>query len=453
MPESPESVLTVAELDRRLRRAVEGITGREWVEGEVSAHKCAPSGHVYFTLKDEREDALIDCVMYRMHALRGAKVLSEGARVHVMGRATLWAPRGRLQLVVEKVRPQGRGALLEALAQTQKRLAQEGFFAEDRKRRLPRSPHTIGLVTSRIGAAWRDVVAVALRRGGARIILSPALVQGEGAVDSLIAAIDRIERYPGLDVLIVGRGGGAGEDLMAFNDERLVRRLAKVAVPVVSAVGHDIDTTLSDLVADQRAATPSEAAELVVPDSQKQRTELERATLAMARGIERRLAEDRATHAMLAARLSDPRFSIATHQQSLDELFGRLQASTQHTLRRAKAPLDRHRRLLLARHPRVVIASSRSQAVSLALHLETRVRQRIHASRVQLASFSARLDALSPLAVLARGYAIATRLDGRAIRGPDEIDVGEKFHLRVGRGGLVAEVRTKGDWQRNQVDE
>jgi exodeoxyribonuclease VII large subunit len=308
-------------------------------------------------------------------------------------------------------------------------------------------------VTSRVGAAWRDVVAVAHRRGGGRIVLSAALVQGEAAVESLIAAIDRIERYPGLDVLIVGRGGGAGEDLMAFNDERLVRRLAVVAVPVVSAVGHDIDTTLADLVADQRAATPSEAAELVVPDSQERKGELERAVLGMARAIEHRMADDRATSAVLSARLSDPRFAIAFQQQSLDELTGRLQRAVQHQLRHARIPLDRHRRLLLTRHPRVVIASSRARVVSLAMSLQAQHSLVLHTARMQLGSAAARLDALSPLAVLGRGYSIATRLDGRAIRGPDEIAVGERFHVRLARGGLLAEVRGKPGSMRNEVDE
>ena len=208
---SPEEVISVAELDRRLKRAVEAVTGREWVEGEIASLKLAPSGHAYFSLKDEREDAIVECVMYRMNAQRARRHLTDGARVQLFGRATLWAPRGRLQLVAESLRPAGRGALLEALEKLKARLLAEGLFAPEKKRPLPAEPRVVGVVTSAAGAAFHDIRTVAFRRGGVRLVLSPAVVQGEAAPESIVRAIDLLERYPGLDVMIVGRGGGSAD--------------------------------------------------------------------------------------------------------------------------------------------------------------------------------------------------------------------------------------------------
>ena len=272
MPAAKEIlVYSVADLDRRLKRAVESASLDIWVVGEVSGAKPAPSGHVYFCLKDEREDAIIDCVMYRSAPVRARFLIVDGARVQLRGRATVWAPRGRLQFVGDMARPAGRGALLEALENLKNKLLGEGLFHSDRKRPLPRHAHVIGVVTSASGAAIHDIAKVAFRRGGVRIVLSPASVQGQAAATQVIEAIDRLESVRDLDVIIVGRGGGSAEDFMVFNDEAVVRRVAGCRVPVVSAVGHEIDVTLTDLAADARAATPSQAAEMVVADSNAQR--------------------------------------------------------------------------------------------------------------------------------------------------------------------------------------
>ncbi|HEY3496913.1 MAG TPA: exodeoxyribonuclease VII large subunit, partial [Polyangiaceae bacterium] len=344
---SGAEVVSVAELDRRLKRAVEGATGSFWVEGEVTSLKRAASGHTYFCLKDEREDAVIDCVMYRFDANRAKKHLADGTRLQVWGRATVWAPRGRLQLVGTFARPAGRGALLEALEALKKRLEAEGLFALEKKRPLPADPRVVGVVTSAHGAAFHDIRTVAFRRGNVKIVLSPALVQGDGAPDSIVEALELVERYPGLDVVIVGRGGGSGEDLAAFNDERVVRKVASLGVPVVSAVGHEVDVTLTDLAADVRAATPSQAAELVVPDARARRDALMRRRASLVRAMHSRLELERARLAHLSRGLGDPRFLLIERQQLLDELLARLRRRTERHLRVQAQRLAQHERRLL----------------------------------------------------------------------------------------------------------
>ena len=440
----PEEVISVSELDRRLRRSVEDASARVWVFGEVSSLKRAPSGHVYFCLKDEAEDAIIECVMYRFNAMRARRHLNEGARLQLTGQATVWAPRGRLQFVVNEVRPAGRGALLEALEQLKERLAAEGLFAAERKRPLPSEPHVVGVVTSASGAAFHDIVSVAFRRGDLKIVLAPALVQGDGAPESLIRALDLIERYPGLDVVVIGRGGGSGEDLMAFNDERVVRRVARLRVPVVSAVGHEVDFSLTDLVADVRAATPSQAAELIVPEGRARAAAWQRAHAALERATLARILRFRAQIERARARLSDPRFTIAERQQELDELTTALARRATETVAERRATLELLTRRLYTRHPRAVLASARAELGPLDVRLQHAIRRRLARDEARLADAATRLNGLSPLTILGRGYAIATRADGRAIRAADEVGVGEELTLRLGRGRLRTRVEGQG---------
>ncbi|HEV8549015.1 MAG TPA: exodeoxyribonuclease VII large subunit [Polyangiaceae bacterium] len=437
---SGAEVVTVAELDRRLRRAVEAATGAFWVEGEVTSLKQAASGHAYFCLKDEREDAVVDCVMYRFDAQRARKHLVEGHRLQIWGRATVWAPRGRLQLVGNFARAAGKGALLEALEALKQRLLAEGLFAPERKRALPTDPRVVGVVTSAHGAAFHDIRTVAFRRGHVRLVLAPAQVQGESAPESIIAALDLLERYPGLEVAIVGRGGGSGEDLAAFNDERVVRRLSRFRVPVVSAVGHEIDVTLTDLVADVRAATPSQAAELVVPDGRVRRDALVRLRLSLLRAVASRCELERARLGHLRASLGDPRFILIERQQDLDELRDRLARRVERLVQSERVHVGALERRLVGRHPRTVIARARAELGPLQVRLEAAQARRLGALSARLGERAGRLDALSPLTVLARGYAIATRADGRALRRAGEARVGDELEVRLGAGRLATTV-------------
>ena len=298
----------------------------------------------------------------------------------------------------------------------------------------------MGVVTSGAGAAFHDIVSVAFRRGDVKIVLAPALVQGEGAPESIIRALNLIERYPGLDVLVVGRGGGSSEDLMAFNDERVVRRVARMRVPVVSAVGHEVDFSLTDLVADVRAATPSQAAELVVPDGRSRAAAWSRAHNALQRATLARILRWRGQVERARSRLSDPRFTIAERQQELDELTTALRRRSNATLSEHRATLELLTRRLYTRHPRAVLAGARVQLGPLEVRLHGAARRSLARAESRLADAATRLDGLSPLTILGRGYAIATRADGRALRSADDAQIGDEIALRLSRGRLKVRV-------------
>jgi exodeoxyribonuclease VII large subunit len=296
------------------------------------------------------------------------------------------------------------------------------------------------------------------------LVLSAALVQGEGAPDSLVAAIDRIEKDPRVEVLIIGRGGGSDEDLMAFNDERVVRRLAALALPTVSAVGHEVDTTLTDLVADVRAATPSQAAELVVPELEPRLTRLRRDRRQLVRAMRTRLAEDAAHAHSLRARLSDPRFVVAQRQQDLDDFCMRAERAMRGRVTGLSERARALRSRLLARHPRLVVMGSRSSLEPLRARLRVAVRDRMRGAdsareaqvpalsnamrrrlqdeRNQLKSTTGRLEALSPLTVLGRGYSIVMTETGSAITEASQVQAGDPVVVRLHRGALTATVRT-----------
>jgi exodeoxyribonuclease VII large subunit len=439
-PAQEPDVLSVADLDRRLRRVVEVATPDVWVEGEVSSFKAASSGHVYFMLKDEREDACIDCVMYRSVALRARSVLRDGARVQVRGRATIWAPRGKLQFSVDAARATGRGSLLEALERLKERLAAEGLFAAERKRPLPSEPRIIGVVTSASGAAIHDIATVAFRRGGARLLLAPAMVQGAEAPSQIIAALERLAKVSGVDVIVVGRGGGASDDLGAFQDEALVRAIAACPVPVVSAVGHEVDLTLTDLVADARAATPSQAAELLVPDRSANVRVLREVGLRLERAMRSRLSEDELVLERLRRSLGDPRAWLGERRQKVDDLEGRAREA----VLRATSARRRQSLRLSARlgglHPKVGLAEAAGALGALELRLRAAARRRLDGAKAELGEAAGRLHELSPLAVLARGYSVALRPDGRALGDASDVAPGERLTLRLHRGALSVRV-------------
>jgi exodeoxyribonuclease VII large subunit len=438
-PDEPP-VISVAELDNRLKRLVESNTQDVRVLGEVAGMRLHSSGHAYFKLKDEGDTATIDCVMYKTASPRARSMLVDGSRVVLVGRATVYAPRGQLQFVVTDVRPVGRGALLEALERLKQRLASEGLFAPERKRPLPADPSVIGVVTSGDGAAIHDIITVSFRRGAPRILLARATVQGPGAAQSMVRALDMLTRVPEVEVIILGRGGGSADDLAAYNDETLVRKVASLSVPIVSAVGHEIDTTLTDLVADARAATPSQAAELLVPDKAARKALLVQLYKRMYRALKHGLSTRRANLDRLAARVSSPAHLLAERQQQLDEAEMRLERAFRRQLAKRQTELAQLERRMGARHPRAILASARGSIGPLEVRLGAAMRRRIEQCRAILASQVAGLDAMSPLAVLSRGYAIATTNSGRAVRDAGDVTVGDRISVRVHRGNFVADV-------------
>ncbi len=439
MGEEQRRIFTVYELAQGLKQTVEAATFGCYVEGELGRIQRPVSGHLYFSLKDDRRDAMIDCVMYKRDAMRFGARLVEGQRVVLRGRATFYPPRGRLQWVADAAKPAGQGALLEALERLKKKLIAEGLTDPGRKRALPPAPRTVGVVTSRTGAALSDIRTVAERRGRVKIVIAPAVVQGEGAAESLLTALDRIERF-NPDVVIVGRGGGSAEDLMAFNDERVVRRVARMAVPVVSAVGHEIDLALTDMVADARAATPSQAAELVVPDAQAQLQLIARYRAHLGRTMLATIVERRLELNQRRSKIGDPRFLLFDHQQALDERRMELRELMEQQLLERRRILEKRRRGLLDRHPRVVISQSRARLEPTQQRLSALMRSVLMAYRSQLSQKGASLNALSPLSVLGRGYALASTPAQRVIRDASTLKVGESVTVVLQKGSFSANV-------------
>ncbi len=455
-------VLSVADLDRRLKRVVEGATESVRVAGEVSNLKKHASGHSYFTLKDEEEEASIDCVMYRTAPGRARQLLEDGARVVLRGRATVFVPRGRLQLIADDAQLEGRGALLEALERLKEKLASEGLFDRERKRALPRDAKVIGVVTSGDGAAIHDIIKVAFQRGAVRIVLARAPVQGRDAAPKIARALATLARLRDVEAIIVGRGGGSADDLLAFNEEVLVREAARCRVPIVSAVGHEVDTTLLDLVADARAATPSQAAEMLVPDASARRAELAHVAQRMRRALLQELGSARADLALREGRLSAFPRALAERQQWVDDALGRMEKEMVRRLGQERTALAQRDRALWSRHPRAVVAAARAaiepaaqriapatsvriararrDVEGLSLRLSRALERRLAAERGELARAASRLDALSPLAVLSRGYAIATTDAGRAVRSATEVSPGERLRVRVHDGAIVTQV-------------
>ncbi len=428
------------ELTSLVAAAVDRVGSRLRVEGEVVGAKLSNGGHLYFTLKDSAEDASLDAVMFAGQLARAGRALAEGARVVVTGRPSVYPQRGRLQFVAERAEPLGRGALLEALERLRAKLAAEGLFAPDRKRPLPSDPRVVGVVTSAGGAVIHDIVRVARRRGPVRIVLASAAVQGVGAARGLVKALSLLSQHPEVDVIIVGRGGGSADDLTAFCDEALVRAVAACRVPVVSAVGHDVDVPLLDLAADVRAATPSQAAELVVPDFASRSTELTHLEGRLVGALRRRLSDEEARLERARRRLGTPERVLGSARQALDSLADRLSAAIAAPLRREGRAVTALEQRLTNRHPRTVMASEAARVVALERALETAMRVGLASRREQLGAAAGALEALSPLSVLARGYAITTKKDGSIVRSATEVAPGDELAVRVHQGSFQVRV-------------
>jgi exodeoxyribonuclease VII large subunit len=430
---SRERPYGVAEVVRLAGRAVDEL-GLVWLEGEVTEVKRPGSGHIYFALRDR--DCAIACVMWGRDASRLRFPLEAGQRLRVRGRLGVYDRDGKLQLYADFAEPAGLGADALARAQLKAKLAAEGLFAPEKKRPLPRFPRRIGVVTSAAGAAVHDIIRTIQRRLPTPILIADAAVQGPTAPAQLVNGMAAVVRA-GVDVLIIGRGGGSSSDLAAFDHERVVRTIARCPVPVISAVGHEVDLSLADLAADARASTPTAAAELCVPDGaalweilskeqrrlerevhhvlDRARQDLDRATLALHARGERRLGAQRAQLVEIERRLADlhPRARIAAWRTRLTELERRLAAGS----------------------PARRLARGRTDLEALTARGHVAVQRGIDARRAELGRLAASAQALSPLAVLDRGYAVVMRGDD-VVRDAATAPAGTRLTVRLARGAL-----------------
>ena len=435
-------IYSVSRLAREARAVLEGSFPLLWVEGELTNLAQPASGHIYFSLKDEA--AQVRCAMFRPRRLLLGFRPVNGQHVLVRARVSLYEGRGEFQLIVEHMEPAGEGALRMELERLKQRLAAEGLFDPAQKRPLPPFPRCLGIITSPTGAAIRDLLAVLRRRFPALpVILYPAQVQGEGAVDELVAALELANRRGECDLLILARGGGSLEDLMAFNAEALARAIRRSAIPVVTGIGHEIDTSIADLAADQRAATPSAAAELVSPSAEHLAQRLHAFERRLGSQEARILAALRQRLAAAERHLSlvHPLGRVQRRQQQVDELARRLAEALGRRLERGGARWQRLDARLQAASPVRLIAQMRARSVAAAGHLRRVMPGLIGSRRARLAVAVQGLEALSPLATLARGYALVRRLpDRQVVRDARELAPGSEIEAQLARGRLRARV-------------
>lgn len=441
----PATPISVSRLNQLAREALESALPLLWITGEVSNLVRAASGHIYFTLKDDR--AQVRCTLWRNRAQLVPFRLEQGQQVELRALATLYEARGDFQLSVESVRRAGMGSLFEAYMRLRQQLEAEGLFDPGLKRPLPRFPRGIGVVTSPQAAALQDVLAALRRRApGLAVVLYPAQVQGEAAPAQLVAAIETASRRAaddGIDLILLVRGGGSLEDLWAFNDARLARAVRASSVPVVSGVGHESDFVISDFAADLRAATPTAAAELATTGYVDLALRLDALQLALGRAMERRIqgASQRLDRAQL--RLVHPAQRLARMGEQLAALEHRLGLAGGHRLGTARRQLDSLAWRLRARRPR--LETPVAVLAPLALRLQAAATRRLEQWRARLAMLEAALGHLDPGQVLVRGYGIVRDGQGRLLADATRVAPGDRIRVTLARGELAAQVTASHD--------
>jgi exodeoxyribonuclease VII large subunit len=435
-------VFTVSGLNREARLLIEGGLGVVWVEGEISNLARPSSGHLYWTLKDAQ--AQVRCAMFRQYNRLLSARLENGQQVLVRGRVSLYEARGEFQLVIESVEEAGEGLLRRRFEELKRKLAAEGLFDTARKQAVPAVPRRIGIITSPTGAAVRDVLAVLGRRFPAvPVLVYPTAVQGAAAVAEICRTIELADMRAECDVLILARGGGSLEDLWAFNEEAVARTISGVRLPIIVGVGHEVDFTIADFVADLRAPTPSQAAELAVPDQAEWTIRLERIAERLVRTIRRRQDQESRALEALVHRLHrcHPSVPLRELHQRLDEIDARLRSALRHRLNDRLIRVARLGAALSEATPlqRLKEASERCRWVAQRLELAVRGRLGDRVGRVSLAERA--LRSLSPLATLERGYAIVSRLGADSVlRDSAAAPPGSAIRVRLARGSLTATV-------------
>ena len=437
----PREIFTISRLNREARVLLERGLGSLWLEGEISNLSRPSSGHWYFSLKDEA--AQVRCAMFRQRNLQVRFPVKDGAHVLARGRVSLYEARGEFQVVIDHLEEAGEGALRRRFEELKARLGAEGLFESRHKQPLPRLPGRIGVITSPTGAALRDILHILRRRFPAvPVLIYPVAVQGESAPREIEQALRLASARRDCDVLIVARGGGSLEDLWAFNDEAVARAIFACPIPVVSGVGHEVDFTIADLVADERAPTPSGAAERVVPDRAEWLRGFALAAQRVQTGMRRRLNELRNGLGVREQRLArtHPGVRLRQHAQRLDELEERLKLAARASIERARARHSAAASLLLRASPAIRVQSQRIRLDAARRALNAGIRGSITTAQRRFELAGRTLHAVSPLATLDRGYAIVADAAGKVVRDAATLAAGDRVEARLARGRISATV-------------
>ncbi|ULO09152.1 exodeoxyribonuclease VII large subunit [Paenibacillus sp. 19GGS1-52] len=438
-------VYSIKELNGYIRMKLDSdvVLSDVWIRGEISNFTHHSSGHMYFTLKDE--SSRIKSIMFASHNQRLPFVPKEGARVIARGNVTVYERDGQYQFYATQMQPDGIGSLYLAYEQLKSKLAQEGLFAAERKRPLPRFPKCIGVVTSPTGAAVRDIVITLQRRfPQVPIVIYPVLVQGKGAAPAIVKAIKTLNAMGEADVLIVGRGGGSLEELWAFNEEEVARAIYQSAIPVISAVGHETDFTIADFVADLRAATPTAAAELAVPHAGELAAQLRQQQNRLRQSLLRRSQRggERLASLQRSLALVGPRRYLAQHTQRLDMLRQRLSGAAEARLSRARERKTVLQHSLQRYNPRDGVLAARQRTESMRRELLSAMQARLQDKRSRFGAEMRHLDALSPLKVMSRGYSLVyDQEEQHLIKSLKEVELGDLVVIKLNDGQLDCQVR------------
>lgn len=438
--EEEPSVFSISELNREIKKLLEGRFAFLWVRGEISNFKAHSSGHYYFSLKDKKSQ--MNAVMFKGYN-RGLRFQPEdGMEVLVRGRVTVYEPRGNYQILCETMEPVGAGALQLAFEKLKAKLKAEGLFESERKKALPALPSHVALVTSPTGAAVRDMLNVLKRRfRGLQVTVVPCQVQGAKAAETIVQALEKVEllhiKNP-VDVVICGRGGGSLEDLWAFNEEILARKIAEFSLPIVSAVGHEIDFTIADFVADLRAPTPSAAAELVVRNAGDLQNQLAVQSRRLVVAMKNLILSWRRETEMRRRRLVDPKRTLQDLFLRCDDLLQKLEMATFRYLS------DRHAQVLLLREkltrPDQRLIRERQNLEALSARLNTALKLKLIKSKERMGRATAVLESISPLKVVERGYAIVTEGD-KVVKSAAHLKVGDSLQVRLAKGRVDVEIK------------
>ncbi|HAS6762862.1 TPA: exodeoxyribonuclease VII large subunit [Vibrio parahaemolyticus] len=436
-----QNIFTVSRLNAEVRLLLENEMGIVWLVGEISNFSAPVSGHWYLTLKDSR--AQVKCAMFRGNNRRVTFKPANGNQVLVKARLSLYEPRGDYQLIIESMQPEGDGRLQQEFEELKMKLAAEGLFAQTNKLPLPEHPKRVGIITSKTGAALYDILDVLKRRDPSLpVVIYPTMVQGDDAAIQIAQAIGRANSRNECDVLIVGRGGGSLEDLWCFNNEILARTIAASQIPIISAVGHEIDMTIADFVADVRAPTPSAAAELVSRDNSHKDQSLVAKQHKLASAMRYYLAQQKQQSAQLLHRLErqHPSYQLQRQSQQLDELDMRLRRAMQHFIDTRQQAVERRHHRLQLNSPIKHLAQQKSRLERVEHKLMDAMDRKLLTMRHQLAIAAEKLDTVSPLATLKRGYSITQTDQGKVVTSADDVKTGDLLVTRLANGEIHSTV-------------